>query len=173
MQIEAIKASFPNFPDQVIESWLLPFAIERGWPPYLADGHTASKGWEYLLLMKPKAFWRACTWNLLSIDLADSDLARGSASAIAQLGMAVLANEQNLYSDIVNSKERFLMAFSYLFKNHQHAAPPILVRQENGFLVVDGNHRLAAYFYLQVLKKRNNESRLPPLKYWVAESNDQ
>lgn len=170
MQIEAIKASLPNFPDQVIESWLLPFAIERGWPPYLADGHTASKGWEYLLLMKPKAFWLACTWSLQSIDLSLSDLSPLSRQAISDLSKAILVQEQNPCSNIINSKERLSRALAYLRRHEQHAAPPILVELQGGYSVADGNHRLAAYFLLQVLRTKNGENQLPPLRYWVAEA---
>ncbi len=33
IELQDIKKDLPNFPDEVIIDWLLPFANKLGWPP--------------------------------------------------------------------------------------------------------------------------------------------
>ena len=51
--IQQIKNTLPNFPDEVIETWLLPFAVSEGWPPVIGSDDIPLERWGYLLPRKP------------------------------------------------------------------------------------------------------------------------
>lgn len=167
--LETLKDSLPNFPDEVLETWLLPFAKIRGWPPFLADGVTPIQGWAYLLLAEPHAYWRALEWRLQTINLEPRQLTPGSANAVAHLGMARLMIETNIYSEIDSSEQRFNRVLKYLKEHESYPVPPVLVRREEGLHVVDGNHRVAAYLAISSARKHASMQPLPPMRYWVAQ----
>jgi hypothetical protein len=57
--INQIKTTLPNFPDEVIKIWLLPFAESEGWPPKIDPDGIPSGRWKYLLTKRPLEYFRA------------------------------------------------------------------------------------------------------------------
>ncbi|ESX54720.1 hypothetical protein X760_27750 [Mesorhizobium sp. LSHC422A00] len=66
VDLQAIKDSLPEWPDDVIEQWLLPFAKDLGWPPPVPLGEHR---WHYILAKKPLSWWQGLKWELRDIDL--------------------------------------------------------------------------------------------------------
>jgi hypothetical protein len=66
VSLQDIKSDFPNWPDDVIDQWLLKLANQPGmcWPPPdPMSGHR----WE-LLLTNPISWWKDVTWTLETRD---------------------------------------------------------------------------------------------------------
>jgi hypothetical protein len=61
VSLDDIKSDFPDWPDDVIEQWLLKFANQSGmgWPP--PDPMTGHR-WE-LLLTHPITWWKGVAWT--------------------------------------------------------------------------------------------------------------
>ena len=170
--LATLKESLPNFPDEVLETWLLPFAKLRGWPPFLSDGVTPSHDWAYLLLAEPYAYWISLEWNIETISLEPGELTPGSSYTVGQLGMARFMGERNTYSDIDNSQQRFDRVLKYVREKKSYPVPPVLVRRADGLHVVDGNHRVTAYFTVLSERMHTGLQPLPPMRYWVAQPNN-
>jgi hypothetical protein len=60
----AIKRDLPLFPDEVVDTWLLPIAEDAGWPP------VPFSRWDRILLQRPVAFWRNLRWEKRRVALA-------------------------------------------------------------------------------------------------------
>src|SRR5450830_780218 len=66
-----IRFVLPNFPEQLIYHWLLPFAEDIGWPPDLDASPMAKIARWRGILQRPLSFWRAVTWSLELLFLDD------------------------------------------------------------------------------------------------------
>ena len=76
VDLAAIKADLPHWPDDVIDQWLLKLAnrgADTGWPPpkYL-DRHA----WRYILGGRPLSWWRNVAWELKGYDIELDVLSR-------------------------------------------------------------------------------------------------
>ncbi|WP_267086007.1 hypothetical protein [Xanthomonas sacchari] len=167
-QLYDLKATLPNFPEEVLRDWLLPYAISEGWPPFAESGLPRGSRWPYLLGKKPKNYWTSTNWSLHHGHITLEQLDPRTQETIAQIIFAAVKGEKNLYSNsIPDLKERFDHIFSHLtFKGTLPGAPTLLT-QDDGYRVVDGNHRIAAYtFYCYAAKAQ--EVVVQPQRFWVG-----
>ena len=137
-----IKKDLQNFPDEVIESWLLPLAKEDGWPPIATT-------WNALLLEKPLQFWMAVVWRKQRIAFTRFNLHPRSFDAVVGIIQTNTRGLINAYSNLRNTRKRFNDIIRYLRQHQMLPKPPVIL--SDGFLyrIADGNHRVAAYMYLQ------------------------
>lgn len=143
-----IRATLPNFPDEILREWLLPFAKTEGWPP--ADGpYEMPKGrWKYLLTRRALAYWSNLQWQKVQSHISANALTPRSLQIIVSLAMGAICGEVNIYTmQITNLKERFFQVIDHLKEYGTLPKPPVLVKRPSGFDIIDGNHRLAAYYY--------------------------
>jgi hypothetical protein len=136
---DKIKESLPNFPDDVIKEWLLPYADEIGWPPI-------HDRWNGILYGKSLSFWQSTSWSLLDIDLNQTIFSSEWIKAYEGLYGAYVRNEDNEYSrGISGGKERYLRSLKYLLASGTFPIPICLLEEHGEYSVVDGNHRFVAW----------------------------
>ncbi|VXB07034.1 conserved hypothetical protein [Luteimonas sp. 9C] len=167
-QLSDLKATLPNFPDEILEDWLLPYAISEGWPPFGEDGAPRGSRWPYLLEKKPQDYWTSTNWSLHHGHIALDELDPRTQESIAQMILAAAKGEENLYSaSIPDLKERFDRILSHLTSKGTLPGAPTLLKHDDGYRVVDGNHRIAAYsFYWHLAKARGLV--VQPQRFWVG-----
>lgn len=158
-----IKKILPNFPDEIIKLWLLPFALKLGWPP---EKH---ERWSLILAEKPIEFWRNIKWEKKEIDLSKTPFSAITRGAIKGIADAYLFGKNNNYWRELgkNGKQRFYDAYKYIAKNGILPKPLILLTNEsNDYDVVDGNHRLLAFLAIKkIYDEYNTLSENDKIKY--------
>jgi hypothetical protein len=150
-----IKSDLPNFPDQVIDTWLLPLARDAGWPP------APFSRWDAILLDRPLSFWRSLVWERRIVPLNWLTLESGS---LARLQGLIEAGHgaNNIYAQqIRDTRKRFRGFVTYLQQHGQLPLPPVVLQTHGQYIVVDGNHRVAAYISVG--------SSLSGLSCWVGQ----
>lgn len=135
-----IKADLPNFPDEVVQTWLLRAAQHSGWPP------APFSRWDKILLHRSLSFWRTVTWERRRVPVNAFTLDRESLGNIRGLLEANVAGARNVYAQqISDTKQRFNRILQYLQQHGRLPIPPVLLSNGYQYTVLDGNHRLAAY----------------------------
>ncbi len=134
---EGIQEDLPNFPADVIDQWLLPFAETDGWPP-------DAPRWKHLLTNTDLNYWRTVNWALEEVALEELPFTSKAADQINGLIEAYVDGVQNDFALALGARglERFQFQQNLL----QQAVPlrsVVLVNHGEGFDVMDGNHRLA------------------------------
>lgn len=144
----AIQSIFPNFPDDIIDQWLFPYAIERGWPPQEVNGVLCGD-WRYLLgTSNNLAYWKNIMWCYESVDLQINDLDNSSKDSVLQiLSTAIFDIDTVMSRSICDLKERFNRIVSYFSEHGVFPVAPVLARCKDKYMLMDGNHRIAAFFY--------------------------
>jgi len=136
-----IKNDLPDFPDEVVQTWLLPLAKSAGWPP------TPLSRWDHILMHRPLSFWRSVEWEKRRVSLNQFSLEHESLRRIQGLLDANVRGVYNIYAQqISNTGQRFRRIVRYLQQHGSLPAPPVLLSGGFQYEVLDGNHRLAAYF---------------------------
>ncbi len=133
-------------PDVVIDTWLLPIAQEYGWPP--------NEKWHYVLSRKKFDEWQQIRWSYEEIEIDFSSFYSGSISTIHGLIDTYVHNQKNDYSNLINGKDRFNNCVIYIMQNGGFPKPPLLMKGAEGFEVIDGNHRMAAYWLVDQLERQ-------------------
>ncbi|WNC71443.1 hypothetical protein RGQ13_15120 [Thalassotalea psychrophila] len=139
---------FPNMPDEVFEIWLAPLIEGKGWPFKTVEDDLQATNWRYVLGIDfTLRQWIDCTWELIDINLPQSKFTNGSISmATAIVGNAAYGKLTDT-ANVENTKERFQSCVSYIKEHGNIPTPIILTRINDGFSVMDGNHRLAAILF--------------------------
>lgn len=154
-----IDAFFSNVPEDVRNDWLYASARNNGWPP---------KGpfWNAVLLHRDISFWQETKWLKETVDLESSLWASGTLEAISQMAEGFSGNTSSLFSSKVE-RQRVLNPIRYIFKTGKIPPTIALLAVRGGFEVVDGHHRLLAFFQarnvLNVMKQLEDEGRLQEL----------
>ena len=169
LQIADLKATLPNFPDEVLVDWLLPYARLEGWPPFgRHNNNPQAARWLGLLAKKDLDYWKSVNWSLhyghIELDEFDSD----TKNKIIDIVYAATKGENNLCSArIPDLKERFDRIFSHLKSNGSLPGAPTLLKTENGLRAMDGNHRVAAYFFYRICPTTKNLF-FQSQRFWVG-----
>lgn len=173
--INKIKKTLSNFPDEVIEIWLLPFANSEGWPLKIGPDGLPLERWRYLLMKKPLEYFRKMKWTKEEKHISIHEIEAKSQSSLVQIFEAAILNRNNMMSaSIFDLKTRFDGVVDYIRHYGRMPKEPILYRHENGkYKILDGNHRLAAYYYSYGYFKVDNNSDLilktqENQTYWIA-----
>lgn len=165
IMLEGLKKDLPNFPDEVLADWLLPYAESEGWPPREDEDGRLLGRWYYLLGGRPMGFYRSLKWSLEYRKITLEDLAPEELSKVAGMVRGALG-ERNLYSEsIKNLGARFMSIVEYVKDTKMLPKPPTIIGGGDGLQIIDGNHRMAVYFlFTGSLGKPNGHS------FWPIES---
>lgn len=141
---DLIKRDLPNFPDDVIRDWLLPYAEEIGWPP------THSR-WRGILSQRPLPFWTSVTWSQQDLDLSTLPYSEPALEALNGLKDAVTSDQENEFArGIPNFKVRIKSALQYILEYGNFPRPISILRQNDEHDVVDGNHRMVGWYLSRI-----------------------
>lgn len=128
-----IKKDLPDFPDEIIQDWLLPFGIERGWPPK----EDTLGG---VLMFGSIDYWRNVIWEKKQKKFNDFPLSPNYQSLINE----IVLNYNIGRSSLPDSAERINSVIAYIEAKQKVPRPVVLISTSRGHDIVDGNHRLAA-----------------------------
>lgn len=154
--LEIIKKDLPNFPDEIINVWLQPYAESDGWPP---DMNTIR--WTAVLFGKNVDFWKRVTWKKEIVNLREVSYCPQTIYTIQEMKAAYELGVKNSFKDLYeeSGKQRHLNVLRFLCTNGHFPKPICLLRQnDNKYSVVDGYHRLVAWtthFKLQNILSTN------------------
>jgi hypothetical protein len=82
------------------------------------------------------------------ISLTFEGLGRVSQSQVTQIIEASISGANNaLSNEIIDTRERYAKAARYISQNGTYPRPPVLVVMDSKYEIVDGNHRVSAFFY--------------------------
>ncbi len=167
-----IKGDLPDWPDEVIDQWLLKLAnrgADTDWPP---PENLDGSGWKFILGSRPLSWWKKVTWNLEEHDLEFETMSRGTKQIICDLLDEHVNDVAKANSVGPDSKVRFLSAVRYLSKEGIFPKPLVVMRLEDGLSVLDGNHRIAGFFACQAgadeITKRGGIIPPKKQKIWVG-----
>jgi len=169
-----IKADLPDWPDDVVDQWLLNLANQEGmgWPPPIPfNGHR----WQYIIV-KPVSWWKKVTWTKESRDCSFDALSLNSRKIMNSMFEALVLGIENGYGGD-NSKKRFESCLSYLAVKGQFPRVPVTMPIETGLSILDGNHRVYSLTFLQSvpepeLKKQGITRPSVIQDVWVAKHAD-
>ena len=173
MKAKIIK-DLPNFPEDVIKQFLIPYAKKLGWPP----GNTKkdpSNRWKYILRLNDLTYWREIKWNKKSLKLSPYKLLTKDFKIVTDLIQAnVMGQMTDISSCMPDSKERFDYICTYLKQNGVYPKTVAIEQLGKKFRIIDGCHRMAAYFYLFGWFKIKDDKKpclsvMEEQEYWVAE----
>ncbi len=166
-----IKNDLQNFPDEVIESWLEPFAQQYGWPlpdPIRAVVFGDLNGSEISLIWDKQPIMI----NLLNLPLTDLETKKMSV-----LYKTLLNFEESDGGNLEECKRnhfdpgKFKRVYEYCKASATTLDTLFLYERKSGkstaYNVIDGNHRFIAYKYW-VEKMGNNITKQQSV--WIAKS---
>jgi hypothetical protein len=173
--IQRIKNTLPDFPDEVIETWLLPYAVSEGWPPVIGSDGVPLKRWEYLLMRMPWSEFQNLSWSKVTKHISIYEFGRPSFLSLVQIyEAAILGGNNSMSVSIPDLKQRFDSIVNYIRQNGKMPKAPILYLNDvKKYEIFDGNHRLSAYYYCYGYFNENGDSSLmlkaqEDQTYWIA-----
>ena len=174
--INEIKADLPGCPHDVIVDWLIPFAESEGWPPGTDSHFNLCGRWKRLLRGQNLTYWKRLEWNKERLGITPIQLISTDFQMMKKIVFANVKNQINDYSLCMkeDGKKRFSSICSYLTETGSFPKPVILERMDSKYRLIDGCHRLAAYFYLYGYF-RIDDNAIPCLEvsqeqeYWIAQ----
>ena len=150
--LRALKADLPNFPENVIEIWLKTYVGQHGWPP--GGPRDRRNSWRYLLGVKDLSFWKSVRWVSESRPLEFGDFVPLSRDAVNSLINAYVNDVPNLFKlQIPDGKARYRRSMAYLVEHGRFPEPIVCLDSRGHLEVLDGNHRVAAYFVYKKLRE--------------------
>jgi hypothetical protein len=161
-----IKADLPQWPDEVIEQWLLKVANrgpETGWPP----PEPLKEPCKFVLGERPLSWWRAVTWRLEEHELNIDRLSASTRRVVREMIDAHIGGVSNVHTRVPESKLRFTAALEYVSEHGTIPKPPLAMRMRDGIIVIDGNHRVAALCVHQEQERKNGSIPLEKHKIWT------
>jgi hypothetical protein len=170
-----LKEALPNFPDEVLEDWLLTYAKSEGWPPPLDSAGFPMARWRYLLGLRSLAELQALSWTLEERVLGLEELAAGQANKIVSLLKAAVKKERNEYSAIGDSEARIARIVQHVKASGRLPKAPTLIDSGKGLEIMDGNHRVATYFFLLSGAENgvpNTIPIIPAQTFWIGRTPD-
>ncbi|MFC1645769.1 hypothetical protein ACFL2Y_01145 [Candidatus Omnitrophota bacterium] len=140
--LEARKM-LPKMPEEIFKLWLDGRIRSNGWPP-------SGTNWQRALRNKPINFWQKLDWNKRIIALRFEIFTEATKNIIRELIDARFFGKANSCSDIKGSSERMSKIIEYIEENNALPGHLILMKDGKFYEIVDGCHRLAAFFKLKV-----------------------
>jgi hypothetical protein len=143
VRLADIKNDLPAWPDEVVKEWLLYLANreDTGWPPPSPLGFHP---WAFILGHRPIQWWCDVTWKLEKIDCSITNLSVSTAHIVRQTRTEIAGKTAD-----ANTTRRFHRAFQYMLEHGTFEKPLIAMQITSGLSILDGNHRIAAFCFLQ------------------------
>jgi hypothetical protein len=168
MDMSVIRTDLPNTPNEVISVWLSTHFKRFGWPPRVDND------WRYVLgLGRDLQFLQSLRWTKQSVKPTPRMLAEPALATIIGLFQTYVLKQTTVYSAIGDGLERFDSCCAYLRERGVFPQPVVLLSSPDGHTVLDGNHRMTAFFYLYGYFRIDHEG-IPCLKVtaeqeaWIA-----
>ena len=130
-------------PDEVIEVWLVPHAQRAGWPP------TKSNYWWFILGRdRDLDDLKRLRWQRETLALTPTMLAPRHLVIVGGLVQTYVLKKDTIFSEISDGADRFRRCCDFLKERGVFPRPVTLERTATGLDVLDGHHRLTAFFFL-------------------------
>jgi hypothetical protein len=162
-----IKRDLPDFSDSVINQWLFHLAQrnDTGWPP---PDPLEYHSWAFILGHRPLPWWREVTWTLEKTDCSFAGLAPSTKAIVIRM----LTEKTNGTID-KDTRRRFDRAVDHILNNAVFEETPVAARLASGLSILDGNHRITAFCWLQMMTAEQFEElgfRKPALEQdvWIG-----
>lgn len=141
VSIADIKKDLPDWPDDVVDQWLLYFANQPncGWPP---SDPLGNHRWSGVLGARPLSWWKKVSWTKETVNCSLTSLSHKSTAIVKELSAAFIKKT----ADPVTAR-RIKHAYHYIMDNAVFPKPVITMKVSTGLQVLDGSHRMAAFLY--------------------------
>lgn len=157
------KLTLSNVPDEVFELWLNDRIRQNGWPPLGYE-------WEGFLCGESLQYWSTLSWKKVAIQLTSHYLSYTSRCITHQIYEASVLNKENAISMYIpNTRERFSAIVTYALQHKTIPGTLVLLKRNDVFDIVDGNHRVSALIYLQTIEDLSYIPKIFEVQAWVAE----
>jgi hypothetical protein len=142
VSLQDIKSDFPNWPDDVVDQWLLKLANQpgMGWPP---PDPMSGYRWD-LILTHPIFWWKDVTWTLETRDCSFDKLSIDARRTVNSMYEALIEGVENGFRGD-DSPARFQRQLRIVALTGKFERPPVLFPIASGLSPLDGNHRLFAH----------------------------
>lgn len=162
MNTKSVKAreDLPNMPEEVFEIWFDDRIEANGWPP---QGYE----WQSNLFNHGLDFLKNLSWTSMELEFP-IQICHTSQNLVTGLLQVNVDGVKNNFSDyIADTKVRFHSIMSYVKINKSLPQPLVLLKENEGFQILDGSHRLSV---LVALHLDDNTKHFVPKKVssWVA-----
>jgi len=169
-----IKSDLPEWPDDVVDQWLLNLANQEGmtWPPPVPfNGHR----WEYIIV-KPLSWWKKVGWSSERRDCGFHALSLNSQKIMNAMFLAIVQGVDNGYGGD-NSRQRFQSCLRFLAVNGRFPRPPVTMPIDSGLSILDGNHRVYSLTFMRSMTDADlekNKVQRPSVEQevWIAKHQD-
>jgi hypothetical protein len=159
LTVADIKKDLPNWPISILDDWLLYFAREPDlkWPPPEPLG---SHRWSGILGGRPLSWWNNVTWKKEKANCGLDSLCPKSRDL-------TVATHNDVHRDLADDveKRRYKMPMQYILEHGVFRNALVAMRIPSGLLVLDGHHRMAAFYGLQLMQDaffdKPNRKRAP------------
>lgn len=161
-----LKDELPDWPDDVLESWLLRHARREGfgWPP---PKDLSESQWRYVLVQSLD-WWRDIEWSRHEIALEDNELGDDQRVRTSEMFEAYFRGANNAYRTIEDGKARTVQIVSYMAAHGTLPVAPVALLKNDGLDMVDGNHRLLAWKLYPVLAEEGWMGRAATAPVWIG-----
>jgi hypothetical protein len=141
---------FPNMPDEVFDTWLLPIIrYHNAWPYSNVFSPHPSDQWRRYFGLFTLSNISHCLWDRLTLSFDKGCLDPVSNSTIECLIENHVQNSDATGRiNVRDSKSRFFGFVEFIQRTGTIPAPIIGINTDVGLRVIDGNHRLSALTYL-------------------------
>ena len=148
----AARKLLPQMPKEIFKLWFNGRIEANGWPP-------SGPSWVRALREKPMTYWAELQWKKCLVKIDYNLLTESSKEIICGLADANFNNKINSYSLYpgLNSKKKLIDIINYIKKHYKLPNPLIFIYANRQYEIVDGSHRLTAFFQLQKLSKERME----------------
>jgi hypothetical protein len=143
-----IQALFPAMPQDVLNLWLGPGVDKYGWPFQSVSDSITDSEWSGFLLGRSLSFWSQVQWSLLALPLDPAIFHPDTISRIDWIIGNCAFGKETPTANLQNTKQRFWTATSFIRENSAMPQPLVVFFDECDFIILDGNHRLAAAVFL-------------------------
>ena len=170
--IENAHNLLPNIPDDIFDIWLNPIIKKHGFPFRTINDDIRDTIWFGYFGHCSLKFFSAHTWaKLTNISVDEIPFKESSSYIIDRLISYNLTGEWTLGGrPIPDCKERFNSHVSIVQRTGRLVAPIIVRITIDGFLVLDGSHRIAAVRHIRQLNSEQFKSgpKPFPIDLWIG-----
>lgn len=134
-----------NLPEVVMSSWIDPFIMKYSWPFTSLTTEIRGTIWNDLFFGLPLIDFAQLKWDACSFSLNEFRLHRYSAAGIKKIiDYIYLENDLENQEPFKNSNDRYFYHHNFIIEHNRLCVPVVLGKTDDGFIVFDGSHRLAA-----------------------------